>query len=262
MKHVLVALLVSCNFICGAQNSGFDLKKVEKTLVKLNDSLHASKFEVSNQDYTAFLQSLLRENRSDEHQTADIVANGWADELSYNEPYVKHYHTHDAYSGYPVVNISYEGAILFCDWMTEQYNAHPKKEFTKVRFRLPTEEEWTMAAKGGNPDAVYPWKGTQLQNSKGEIMANFRSGQGDEMGIAGDLKSNADVTAPVESYQPNGYGLYNMAGNVAEMTAEKGLAKGGSWRDPDKALQIDSDGNYERPSAFVGFRYFMEVIEE
>ena len=262
MKLLFVAIIIGSNLIYGAQNSGFNMKKVEKTLVKLHDSLYASKFEVSNQDYTVFLESLLRENRSDEYQTADIVATGWADELSYNEPYVQHYHTHDAYSEYPVVNISYEGAILFCDWMTENYNAHPKKKFTKVRFRLPTEQEWTMAAKGGNPDAVYPWNGTQLQDSKGEIMANFRSGEGDELGIAGDLKSNADIIAPVQSYFPNDFGLYNMAGNVAEMTAEKGLAKGGSWKDPDKALQIDSDGNYERPSAFVGFRYFMEVIEE
>ena len=47
-------------------------------------------------------------------------------------------------------------------------------------------------------------------------MANFKRGRGDNMGVAGNLNDNADITAPVRSYWPNDYGLYNMAGNVSE----------------------------------------------
>ena len=47
-------------------------------------------------------------------------------------------------------------------------------------------------------------------------MANFKRGRGDNMGVAGNLNDNADITGPVKSYWPNDYGLYNMAGNVSE----------------------------------------------
>ena len=54
---------------------------------------------------------------------------------------------------------------------------------------------------------------------QGMIRANFVRGKGDFMGIAGSLNDNADITAPVKSYWPNDFGLYNCAGNVAEMVA-------------------------------------------
>ena len=50
----------------------------------------------------------------------------------------------------------------------------------------------------------------------GDFVANFKRGRGDNMGVAGNLNDAADITAPVFSYWPNDYGLYNMVGNVAE----------------------------------------------
>jgi sulfatase modifying factor 1 len=96
-------------------------------------------------------------------------------------------------------------------------------------YRLPTESEWEFAAYAIKSNAVdglvlegriYPWSGNQVRSSAqktmGMMQGNFVRGRGDMMGTAGSLNDKATITAPVNWYLPNDFGLYNMAGNVNE----------------------------------------------
>lgn len=231
------------------------------------------KTEVSNLNYREFLLDLKQRGEVEKWRIANIDSTRWSTEKWTNNAYVEHYHKHPAYNDYPVVNVSKEGAELYCEWLTEKVNATLKDSY-KLEFRLPTQQEWIKAAKGKLQLSNYSWGGYRLQNSEGSYMCNclaFGSEciSRDSTGkyivqkvdysqfIAGN--DYADITAPVKSYWPNGYGLYNMNGNVAEMVSDKNVVVGGSWNDPGYDVRNESEKPYNGAARTVGFRVVATV---
>ena len=195
---------------------------------------------------------------------------------SYNEPMHNDYFWHDAYSDYPVVGVTWHQAKAFCEWRTltkNSYQKTKKKKSLVPKFRLPTEAEWEYAARGGLQGATYPWGGPYTKDDRGCFMANFKPMRGDY------AVDQALYTVEANSYDPNGYNLYNMSGNVAEWVDSsyepeaydfsitmnpnvnkegnnKKVIRGGSWKDVKYFLQVSSrDYEYaDKPRSYIGFR--------
>mgnify|MGYP001483006403 CR=1 FL=1 len=275
---VLFVLITSISVFSGkAQQASPDIRQIEKSLVKITDSLYAGKYEVSNNLYSLFIKYLKANNKADELKVAAVDSANWRDKLAYNEPYADYYHSHPAYTEYPVVNISYDAAVLFCKWLTDQYNAYPKRRFQKIVFRLPTNKEWTYAARGDSSDSPYPWGIYLIKDCK--YMCNFRHFGDERVTFRKDLSiyeivknpgspgsfeyaDIASITAPVFAYEPNKLGLYNVCGNVAEMVSMKGKTRGGSYKNSGWDVRIDASDNFTKSATDIGFRYFMEIIEK
>ena len=211
----------------------------------------------------------------------------WLKDLTYayNEPFVREYFSHVGYDNYPVVGVNWHQARAFCNWRTQFFNNYAT---TRVQeWRLPNEAEWEYAARGGLSGGKYPWGGPYTRNKKGCFLANFKPLRGNYVSDGGY------TTLPVGTYEPNGFGLYDMAGNVAEWTGDafdesayqqtsdlnpyyqvtakktdnkiskRKVIRGGSWKDIAYYLQCGvRDYEYEDSTrCFIGFRTVRTRIE-
>jgi formylglycine-generating enzyme required for sulfatase activity len=235
------------------------LAEMEKGMVKVGNRLYASKYEISNSQYNIFFNFLIENNKLRELEIAWTDTSQWMQAGSEYLPLARVYRWYPSYADYPALNISYEAVLLYCEWLTEQYMAYPDRIFEKIKFRLPTEYEWINAARGGIANIIYPWGSDQVISEDGEPLCNFWQQESAESTESGEFTA---TLKPVKSFFPNGFGLYNISGNVAEMTNRRGIAKGGSWRSSAEEVRIDATQQYEGPSPFVGFRIFMDVLEE
>jgi gliding motility-associated lipoprotein GldK len=198
---------------------------------------------------------------------------------SYNEPMHNDYFQHAAFSNYPVVGVNWHQAKAFSDWRTQYLRSYKKNkgrknESSRVQsFRLPSEAEWEYAARGGLEAATYPWGGPYTKDDRACFLANFKPLRGD---YAAD---EALYTVEADAYDPNGFGLYNMSGNVAEWVNtsynansyeymssmspnvnnknnKRKVIRGGSWKDVSYYLQVSTrDFEYaDTARSYIGFR--------
>ncbi len=136
-------------------------------------------------------------------------------ENAYNEPYVRMYFAHGGYSDYPVVGVSWEQANAFANWRTDYLKRSLGRSGMHIEpYRLPTEAEWEYAARAGVSENMYPWEGDlTMSDDKGCFYANFKPAEGNF------VRDGHVITARVGTYDPNDFGLYDMAGNVSEWTS-------------------------------------------
>lgn len=241
---------------------------IEKDTFK-SQAFYISKYEVTNLEYREFLEDLKNQGRTKDLAIAKLDTSRWIENLSYGEPYMEYYHAHPAYDTYPVVNVSYEGAELYCKWLSEKYNENNDSK-VKLDFRLPTKIEWVRAARGEQISTIYSTKNGKLIDKKGKVLCNFitkgaesihydKNEKKYEVILDKDIENqfqniNADITAPSKSYYPNSIGIYNMSGNVGEMLIRKNGVMGGSWKSPGYDVRIENHDEYEGSSPTVGFR--------
>jgi sulfatase modifying factor 1 len=209
----------------------------------------------------------------------------WISDFTYaqNDPMAKGYFSHPSFANYPVVGVTWEQCNAFSIWrsrLNDSYKDSKKISTKRLDYELPTEAQFEYAARGGRVQTSYPWGGPYIRNAKGCLLANFKPGRGNYIDDGGAF------TVYVKSYFPNDYGLYNMAGNVAEWTSsiysdaatayvstinpsfnkavkkgdpdynKKRVVKGGSWKDIGYFLQ-NSAKSYEYPDSArssIGFR--------
>lgn len=268
LKTATKALNGFCNFV----PSGKAVLNGDTSSVQ---AFYMSSTEITNYQYAEFLHDLKSKGETEKLMIARIDSTCWNTNKFFNNKMAEYYHIHPAYRDFPVVGITYEGAELFCNWLSEQYNELSNGEL-KLNFRIPTQEEWIRAVRGNKHYQIYAWEIPTLRNKDGKIQANCialgaenitfnQESQRLEVttkGISYDpYMAKADVVAPAKSYWPNEFGFYNMNGNVAEMLAGGEKAIGGAWNSPGFDIRNESLIAVDGPKSFVGFRVVATVLQ-
>ena len=203
---------------------------------------------------------------------------------TYNEPYTHKYFSHVAFDNYPVVGVTWKQARAFCNWRTGLSNEFSSRlnESPAHDYRLPTEIEWEYAARGGLQNNMYPWGSYYVRNVQGCFVANFKPNRGNYVADS----PTTTTTMQAGNFEPNNYGLYDVAGNVAEWTStafyeasydimndlnseiqydakpddppvmKRKVIRGGSWKDIKYFIQT-STRTYEyqdTAKSYIGFR--------
>jgi formylglycine-generating enzyme len=242
--------------------------------------------EITNNEYRQFINHMFETDSVNTIGLENIMSlyypdtTVWVRDFAHHmgDPMQDYYYWHPGYDEFPVVGVSWEAAKFFSKWRTAYWNDYRTSvgQVPMPAFRLPSEAEWEYAARGNRDMAKYPWGNPYIRNSKGCMLANFKPGRGNfyDDGFA--------YTAPVASYFPNDYGLYDMAGNVSEWCEDafnpssvplvwdlnptyydekvnKKVIRGGSWKDVAYYLETGTRTYEFKDStrAYIGFRNAM-----
>ena len=211
----------------------------------------------------------------------------WVRDFTYanHSAMTQNYFWNTAYDNYPVVGVTWSQAKAFSVWRTQIFHSwlQTNGDLFVNDCRLPSESEWERGARGDLDMAQYPWGGPYIRNASGCFLANFKPMRGRY------FEDGGFYTVKVYSYNPNGFGLYCMAGNVAEWCStaydestyefahdmaqdfeydakdgdapvkKRKVLRGGSWKDIGYYL-MNATRTYEyqdTAKSYIGFRNTM-----
>ena len=266
---------------------------VSHTMINQNRQISISGFfmddtEITNNEYRQFINLYLKDSVAtlgEDYIMKELYPDStvWERNFTHHmgDPMVEYYYQHPAFDDYPVVGIDWWAATIFCKWRTTYLNNYRRSQNVAdaPSFRLPSEAEWEYAARGGRDLAKYPWGSPYLANTLGCLLANFKPGRGNY------YNDGFMYTAPVASYFPNDFGLYDMAGNVQEWCNDafaeasmpqiwdlnptfddpeepRKVIRGGSWKDVAFYLETGTRAFEFRDStkSYIGFRCVMSDL--
>ncbi len=268
------------------EENNFIYRYEELDIRALSKSNKLNEETIDNMDATTYRDNFVIEREVKIYPSTLDYQSDYA--YSNNETDATFNYEHVAHDDYPVVGITWEQANAFCHWRTHIMNSYLRSQNEPLLpdFRLPTETEWEYAARGGLGMSPYPWGGPYTRNMKGCFLANFKPLRGNYVADGG-LKA-----IKVRQYNPNNYGLYDMAGNVAEWTStvfdetstsyshdmnsdnsyiseqsdqdvlKRKVVRGGSWKDISYFIQT-STRTYEYDdvsTSYIGFRCVMDFL--
>jgi formylglycine-generating enzyme required for sulfatase activity len=251
--------------VCVSFLFSFSARKEKKLTpsgtVRITETFFADRTEVTNfswLEYELWVKAKYGP-RSEEHLKVIPDTTVWNNMGYSNLYYAAAYYRHPTFRNHPVVGISYDQVLDYCKWRTErvkEYFSRAGKKELIFEYRLPTKEEWELL--GGTGAEVFEAKNEVrwLEHSADNetYIVDYRT-----RCFINDSVSATLFTSPVNTYNKNSYGLYDIIGNVSEMVAEKGISKGGSWKHYLEECRPGKDIVYAGPESWLGFRCVCSV---
>ena len=222
----------------------------------IKDSLFMDKMEVSNRNWKEFIESNMDEMFKDSEVYKELIPDSsiTIKLKNYGKIKMNEYFNDPHFDAYPVVGITYEQVLKFCEWRTKKVNQlmNQKKNnpSIKLEYRLPTIPEWEIAAQGNLDSTKYPF-GLDYYYTVGDNKYRSINCYYPEMTSLNYIRPTDDTLQNIKS---NSYGLYNMQGNVCEMVIEKGIAKGGHYDALLEYCKIKETYTYSSANKWLGFR--------
>lgn len=240
---------------------------------------------ITNLEYKTFLADLLAQNRNEDYLKCRVMNENWTRQCYYNLADI--YFQDAAYNDFPVVNVSYDAAKLFCKWLEEETRLYMLQNNIKLRplqVRLPYDEEWVFAAREGYAKIAFE-KGynTIYDEAVGLVNKSFtnrvelvkkrvervdtlyglystnRYGWSEkDMADFFEVGLNCYKLAPQDTIYVERMKVLGKIGHVSEMIPQKNSGRlwlsGLSWKNKEEYQKLENEFKTNGSSPFVGFR--------
>lgn len=283
IKHQMIASLVKLNKNLYTKIPAYKTVHAGESVIL--DGFAIRNVGITNLEYKAFLADLLAHNRNEDYLTCEVHTENWTKHGCYK--LANDYFQEKTYNDFPVVNISFEAAKLFCKWLEEETGDYIRQNNLKLkalRIRLPYDEEWVFSAREGYAKIAFE-KGynTIYDESAGLVNRSFTNRvelvkkhaervdtlysyyatnrYGWEEKDMTDFFANGlnyYASEPVDTILAERMKVLGKFGHVSEMVPQKNNNKlwlsGLSWKNKEEYQKLEQEFKANASSPFVGFR--------